>query len=151
MRWRVALVAALVRNRIDGRAARATRRRHIAMHLHCVGHGGGELLELPDGRTILYDAGRLGSPWGAARSISAYFWSRGITHLDAVVISHADTDHYNAMPELLERFSVGVVYVSPVMFKKPAGGLKVLLDSLAAVGNSTGIHSGGRSAACGRR
>src|SRR5690606_29944679 len=49
---------------------------------------------------------------------SAVLWSRGITHLDAVVLSHADADHYNALPELLRRFSVGVVYVSPVMFHR---------------------------------
>jgi competence protein ComEC len=81
-----------------------------------VGHGTSALLEMPDGQTLLYDAGRLGSPMGAARPISAVLWSRGITHLDAVMISHADSDHFSALPELLERFSVGVIYVSPVMF-----------------------------------
>ena len=45
-------------------------------------------------------------------------WSHGLRHLDAVVLSHADLDHYNALPGLLERFSVGAVYVSPVMFDK---------------------------------
>lgn len=81
-----------------------------------VGHGTSALLEMPDGQTLLYDAGKLGSPMGAARPISAVLWSRGITHLDAVMISHADSDHFSALPELLERFSVGVIYVSPVMF-----------------------------------
>jgi competence protein ComEC len=81
-----------------------------------VGHGTSCLIELPDGQTLLYDAGKLGSPMGAARPISAVLWSRGITHLDAVMISHADSDHFSALPELLERFSVGVIYVSPVMF-----------------------------------
>jgi competence protein ComEC len=80
-----------------------------------VGHGTSALLELPDGRTVLYDAGKLGSPVGAARPISAVVWSRGITHLDALVISHADADHFNALPELLDRFSVGVIYTSPLM------------------------------------
>ena len=36
--------------------------------------------------------------------------------IDGLVISHADIDHYNAVPGLLERFRVGSVYVSPVMF-----------------------------------
>ncbi len=81
-----------------------------------VGHGTCAVLELPDGRTLLYDAGRLGSPMGGTRAISAVLWSRGITHLDAVMISHADSDHFSALPDLLERFSVGVIYVSPVMF-----------------------------------
>jgi competence protein ComEC len=81
-----------------------------------VGHGGCTLLELPEGQTLLYDAGRMGLPGRAIRGISSTLWSRGIRHLDAVVISHADTDHFNALPQLTERFSVGVVFVSPVMF-----------------------------------
>lgn len=82
-----------------------------------VGHGTSVLLELPDGRCILYDAGKLGSPMGAARPISAVLWTRNISHLDAVIISHADSDHFSALPELMNRFSIGVIYVSPVMFE----------------------------------
>lgn len=98
-----------------------------------VGHGTCALLELPDGRNLLYDAGRLGSPVGAVRPISAVLWSRGITHLDAIVISHADTDHFNALPELLQRFDIGAIYVSPLMFDQldqPAvKELKVAIDA----------------------
>ncbi len=82
-----------------------------------VGHGTAVVIELPGGQTLLYDAGRLGSPAAAGRIISSFLWSRGITHLDAIVISHADADHYNAVPAVLEQISVGVIYVSPVMFE----------------------------------
>jgi competence protein ComEC len=82
-----------------------------------VGHGCAVVLELPDGQTILYDAGQLGSPASAARSVGGYLWWRGIRHLDAVVISHADVDHYNGLPILLKQFSVGRAYVSPLMFR----------------------------------
>ncbi len=81
-----------------------------------VGHGTCVVLELPGGETMLYDAGSLGSPEHATQTVSAFLWSRGITHLDAIVLSHADVDHYNALPGLLERFHVGRVYVSPLMF-----------------------------------
>ncbi len=81
-----------------------------------VGHGTCVVLELPGGATLLYDAGSLGSPESAANVVSGFLWSRGITHIDAVVISHADVDHYNALPGLMERFGVGSVYVSPLMF-----------------------------------
>lgn len=91
-----------------------------------MGHGAAVLLELPGGEKLLYDAGRFGAPENANRSISGALWSKGITHLDAVVLSHCDSDHYNAIPELLERFSVGVVYVSPVMFEDMNSGLDVL-------------------------
>ncbi len=95
-----------------------------------VGHGEAVVLELPDGRTVLYDAGRLGAPTACCRSVSGYLWSRGLTHIDAVVISHADTDHYNALPELLDRFSVGTVCVSPVMFDVPNGAVRYLSQSI---------------------
>ncbi len=81
-----------------------------------VDHGCATLLELPTGAKMLYDAGRLSSPDASTQAIAGALWSKGITHLDAVVLSHADADHFNALPGLLDRFSVGVVYVSPVMF-----------------------------------
>ena len=86
-----------------------------------MGHGTCVVLELPGGQTVLYDVGSIGSPEGASRCVAAYLWSRGITHIDAIVLSHADIDHYNGIPGLLERFSVGCIYVSPHMFKQPLG------------------------------
>jgi competence protein ComEC len=87
-------------------------------------------VELPSGQTLLCDAGQMGAPVRAAKNISGVLWSRGITHLDAIVISHPDIDHYNGLPELLKRFSVGVVYVSPVMFEDETPTLKALRASL---------------------
>jgi competence protein ComEC len=95
-----------------------------------VGHGTSVLMELPSGKTLLYDAGRLGTAEGGARSIASVLWTRGITHLDAIVVSHADADHFNAIPDLLRRFSVGVVYVSPVMFRRDAPALGPLRASI---------------------
>ena len=57
---------------------------------------------------MLYDAGRFGSPVMGTHSIAGFLWSRGITHLDAVILSHADVDHYNALPGLIERFSATI-------------------------------------------
>ena len=85
-----------------------------------VGHGTSVLVEFPNGKVLLYDAGRMGHPRAAALPISSVLWARRIHHIDALVLSHADADHFNAAPELLQRFSVGIVYVSPVMFREPA-------------------------------
>ncbi|TWT39755.1 ComEC/Rec2 family competence protein [Blastopirellula retiformator] len=99
-----------------------------------VGHGTAVFVEFPDGSNLLYDCGRLGSPTRATESTSALLWSRGVTHIDAVLISHADGDHYNGVPGLIERFSVGQVYVSPVMFERETEGLRFLRNSLEAAG-----------------
>lgn len=77
-----------------------------------VGHGLSVLVERAGGDPWLYDCGRLGSDVGAARSISGFLWSRGISRLDAIVISHGDADHYNALPWLLEQFAVRRVYAA---------------------------------------
>ena len=115
--WKIQLSAAALWIAVG--LAVATSHRHNDQ-LRCtflaVGHGTCVVLELPNDQTILYDAGSLGSPEFAADTIAAYLWSRGITRIDAVVLSHADVDHYNAVPELFERFDLGVVYVSPLMF-----------------------------------
>jgi competence protein ComEC len=108
--------------------------RPLAVTFVSVGHGAAVLVELPDGRNLLYDCGRLGSPLSGARPIAAVLWSRGITHLDAVVISHADSDHYNALPEILERFSVGVVYVSTVMWDGTSPGPALLRQTIEESG-----------------
>ena len=104
-----------------------------------VGHGTCAVLELPSGETILYDAGSLGSPEMAHQTIASFLWSRGIDRIDALVLSHADIDHYNATPGLLERFPVGAVYISPMMFDPVATGGRLaapnyLRDVLAASG-----------------
>ena len=59
-------------------------------------------------------------------------WSRGRTHIDALLISHADSDHYNALPDLLERFSVGGVYVSTVMWQNMSPGLTRVREAIAS-------------------
>jgi competence protein ComEC len=100
----------------------------------CVGHGTSVLVETPEGHKLLYDAGRQGTPRPAVRAVSATLWSRGLRRLDAVVLSHADTDHYNALPELLDRFSVGAVYVSPHMFRRTTPALATLREAVRESG-----------------
>ncbi|MFP6656780.1 MAG: ComEC/Rec2 family competence protein [Pirellulales bacterium] len=99
-----------------------------------VGHGCSILLELPDGKTVLYDAGKMGSPEAATRSISSVLWSRGISHLDAIIISHADADHFNAIPELIQHFSVGILYVSDVMRDDHTETVQKLFQSVEKAG-----------------
>ena len=64
---------------------------------------------------MLYDAGSLASSEYTTDTVSRMLWDAGIEHLDCIVVSHADLDHFNAVPDLVERFSVGSVYVSKPM------------------------------------
>lgn len=95
-----------------------------------VGHGGCTVLETPDGRTLLYDAGAMAGPDVTRRQIAPFLWHRGIRRVDEVFLSHADLDHFNGLPALLERFRVGQVTCTPTFADKTTPGVRVVLDEL---------------------
>jgi competence protein ComEC len=95
-----------------------------------VGHGGCTVLETPDGRVLLYDAGALGGPDVTRRQIAPFLWSRNIRRIDEVFLSHADLDHFNGLPGLLDRFAVGQVSCTPSFAEKPAPGVPITLDAI---------------------
>jgi competence protein ComEC len=137
LRWRVAALAAWIMIGLVPPAVRGMTRDGLTCSFVAVGHGSCVVLETPTGETLLYDAGALSGPEFATQSIASYLWHRGIMRIDGIVISHADIDHYNAVPGLLERFRVGAVYVSPVMFDgfgeaAARGGPKMLQAAISA-------------------
>ena len=91
-----------------------------------VGHGTSVVVELPNGQTFLYDAGSLSGPDYPVDAISECLWRYGVSRIDGVIISHADADHYNAVPGLAGRFDIGTAYVSPVMFRDASDSLAQL-------------------------
>lgn len=75
-----------------------------------VGQGTALLIETP-GRRLLYDTGPVYSPDsdGGSRVILPYLKARGINRLDAMVVSHSDTDHAGGALSLLDEIAVGWV------------------------------------------
>ena len=97
-----------------------------------MGHGCGIVVRSPTGRVLVYDAGRLGAPGAARRGMEAVLWSEGVSRIDTLVLSHADTDHFNAVPELLERFAVGEVVVSPAFLRSDSAAVGEVLRRIHA-------------------
>src|SRR5947209_1947132 len=130
-RWRWAALAGLAWVCVGLLAAEA---RPAPDGLRCtflpVGHGGCTVLETPDGRVLLYDAGALGGPDVTRRHIAPFLWSRGIRRIDEVFLSHADLDHFNGLPDLLDRFPVGQVTRTATFEDKKTPGVKFTLDVL---------------------
>ena len=87
---------------------------------HCtmidVGHGTCVLVQTPGGQNLLYDCGSYGNPECGRLSIVPALWQAGVHRLDAVILSHADLDHYNCLPEVLERIQVDQVVTAPGMW-----------------------------------
>ncbi|MGI9473152.1 MAG: ComEC/Rec2 family competence protein [Rubripirellula sp.] len=95
-----------------------------------VGHGTSVILRLPDERVWLYDCGRLGNDANRSRGIDEALWSLGVTRLDGIFLSHADADHFNALPGLLERFSVKTIVTPPGMLKEDEPALDPIRQAI---------------------
>lgn len=102
-----------------------------------VGHGLCICLELPGGETVLYDAGSVTAPEYTSQTISQFLWSRGIRRLDALIVSHADADHFNAIPDVLDRVAVGTVLLTSQLANSESPSVRHLITSLAAKGIPT--------------
>jgi competence protein ComEC len=101
-----------------------------------VGQGDAIVLEGPDGRTVLVDAGP-GGPYrldAGERVIAPFLWNRGILRLDAALVTHDDVDHAGGMGAIRRLFAVresweGVVGDGPL-----ALGGAVITPLAASVG-----------------
>lgn len=95
-----------------------------------VGHGGCTVLETPDGRTLVYDAGSTRGPGVARRQIAPFLWHRGIRRIDELFLSHADLDHFNGLRDLLDRFAVGQITCTPTFADKDNRAVRHILDTI---------------------
>jgi len=83
-----------------------------------VGNGNADLLELPNGRVLLYDAGSsLSYASAGEKTIAPVLWSRGIDRVDAVFLTHAHFDHFKDILPLVDRFGIRQVYVPPTFMR----------------------------------
>jgi len=113
----------------------------LTMTVLSVGRGTSVVLELPDGRVILYDAGASGSYDPGRSVIVPFLRHRGIRGVDAVLISHPNLDHFAGMPTVIECIRTGPAYVTPYFEPLSTSGMpsRVLLDELRAADHPLAI------------
>jgi competence protein ComEC len=95
-----------------------------------VGHGGCTVIETPNGHVIVYDAGATTGPDVTRRHIAPFLWSRGIRRIDALILSHADLDHFNGVVQLLDRFTVARAVSTPTFAERGNQAMETTLAAL---------------------
>jgi len=94
-----------------------------------VGHGQAILARLPGKANILFDAGSRSRSDIGSRVINPFLNYSGINKIDAIFISHNDTDHINGIPEAIEHCKVGCVYTNNNFFgRTELGGTEKYLN-----------------------
>jgi len=115
---------------------------HSDLVLTCldVGHGQAILAQAPFGSSILFDAGSLSKNNVGDRIIMPFLNEAGLPGIDAIIISHNDIDHINAIPEVVEGAKVRTVYANNTFFSNADRW------STAKFLNETLLHKGHRIA-----
>jgi competence protein ComEC len=113
---------------------RRTARGRLEASFLDVGHGDACVMIAPGGETMLVDAGPATAGWNAGRDVILPFLrSRGVRHLDRVVISHGDGDHWGGLDEISRGVAVKEIVLPRGV---PLGALADLLPALRGRGAS---------------
>ena len=110
------------------------RRDRLDVWVLAVGHGSSVVVQLPDDRVLLYDAGSLSHPRQTADIVSRFLWFHRLRRIDILVISHADVDHFSAVPQLLQRFDVRRVCLTEGTWDQPSASVDFLRQALSERG-----------------
>lgn len=79
----------------------------LISHYLDVGQSDSEFIELPNGKTMLIDAGI--SSYG--EKIVEYIKELGYSEIDYLIATHPHADHIGGMKEVVEAFDIGEVYM----------------------------------------
>ncbi len=95
-----------------------------------VGHGDAAVVQTTDRKTILIDGGNANQYVDMGKQVVApYLWAQHINKIDAIFVSHSDSDHVGGLHYILEHFPVEQVYTAPDFGSTPEG--QQFLDSCA--------------------
>ncbi len=83
----------------------------LEVHFIDVGQGESEFIELPDGKTLLIDAGSATT----GSTVVNYIASLGYTKLDYLVITHSHEPHMGGAPLICKAFNVGEIWAPEIL------------------------------------
>ncbi len=88
--------------------------RPLTVTVFAVGDGDAVLVQAPGGKAVLYDGGSRDGAEVGPRVLVPNLLLRGVKHLDAIIVSHPDSDHINGLPAVLDAVRVDTVLESGV-------------------------------------
>ena len=90
-------------------------RNNLIVHFISVGQGDAVAINLPDGKTMIIDSGRVDSAVTFTNYIDDYVLARDLDKkLDYVVFTHSDNDHVGGGLRLLNNYEIGTIYVPKI-------------------------------------
>ena len=87
-----------------------TENQYVSVHFIDVWQGDCQLIELPEGRTMLIDAGDNGTE----DVIIEYIDELGIKKIDYLLATHPHADHIGGMAEIISHFDIGEIFMPRV-------------------------------------
>jgi len=96
----------------------------LRVHFIDVGQADCELVELPDGKTLLIDAGNEGD----GPAVVQYIQNLGYSTIDYLVCSHPHEDHIGGMAAVINNFTIGEIFMP-----KAAAATQTFEDLLSTI------------------
>lgn len=99
-------------------------------------NGNACVINFPNGRTWIYDIGSLAAYDIQKWVVGPVLAEQRVSHIDNVVLSHPNLDHFSGLPGLVAAHSVGQVLVSPWFcdFSSPGDPVQRMLADLEHAG-----------------
>lgn len=116
-KWLIFLLVLLSLTRI-GQIINSFEPHVLKVTVYDVGQGDAILIQTPSGKNIMYDTGILSPFQNSGRTvILPDLQSKGITRLDAIILSHPHADHIGGTLSLIENMAIGVIYQPPFSYR----------------------------------
>jgi competence protein ComEC len=85
-----------------------------------VGHGQAAFIKTPDNKNFIIDAGSMSKSNIGDTIVNPFLNYIAAGKIDSVFISHDDIDHYNGLPEILDKHNCKKVYTTPQFIQSAA-------------------------------
>lgn len=108
--------------------------RGAELHMLAVGNGQCAVLQMPSGKTVLLDAGTRSGFDVYDRVLEPFLRHQRLPAVEEAFLSHANTDHYNALPGLLADAPPRCVHAPPQFIHSPSRGAERLRNQTHSAG-----------------